>query len=209
MPRQHTVKDGECLSSIALAHGFFPETIWDDEANAELRERRGGNPNALQAKDVLVIPDKARREHSVAMNARHVFRRRGVPAEFRVKLMNEDEPMANEPYVLRVEGVTIHGVTDAQGVVLETISPGARTALLSFGEGEDAIELSFELGRLDPADTPRGARQRLTNLGYDAGENDEDLREGLRAFQAAEGLNPSGELDGATAERLAATHDHA
>jgi N-acetylmuramoyl-L-alanine amidase len=207
MPVKHTVKVGECLSSIAVAEGFFPNSIWDDEANAALRELRANNPNALQAGDLLVIPDKRKREHSVAMDARHVFRRKGVPAQFRVKLLIEDEPVANQPYVLRVDGSSIFGVTDGDGVVLESISPAARRAVLTIGEGEDATEYSFSLGGLDPADTPEGARQRLFNLGYDAGDTDEELADGLRELQGAEGLAPSGELDAATVARLTALHD--
>lgn len=209
MPIQHTVKAGECLSSIALAEGLFPAQIWDDQANAALRELRADNPNALRAGDVLVIPDKRRREHSVAMDACHVFRRKGVPAQFRVKLLDEDEAIANEPYILRVDGSSISGVTDADGVVLETISPAAQHAVLTIGEGEDATEYSFALGGLDPADTPEGARQRLFNLGYDAGETEAELADGLRELQGAEGLTPTGELDAATVARLSALHDQA
>lgn len=206
MPNQHVVKPGECLSSIALDAGFFPESIWDHEANAELREARAGNAHALVAGDVLTIPDLSRREHSVAIDAQHKFRRKGVPAVFRVKLEIDDEPLANEPYLLRVDGLQKRGITDGEGRVCETIWPGAREAVVTLGEGDDAIEFAFALGQLDPADTERGARQRLASLGHACGEA-EEFADDLRAFQAAEALAETGELDDATIAKLIELHD--
>ena len=40
MPKQHKVKQGECLSSIAERYGLFPETIANDSDNSELKNER-------------------------------------------------------------------------------------------------------------------------------------------------------------------------
>ena len=40
MPKQHKVRQGECISSIAIRYGFAPDTIWQDGSNAALRSLR-------------------------------------------------------------------------------------------------------------------------------------------------------------------------
>jgi hypothetical protein len=37
MTSRYTVREGDCLSSIAHALGFIPDKIWNDDSNAELR----------------------------------------------------------------------------------------------------------------------------------------------------------------------------
>ncbi|MGC9973362.1 MAG: LysM domain-containing protein [Bryobacteraceae bacterium] len=50
----HVVKQGDCMSSIADQYGFFWETLWNHERNAQLKERRK-NPNVLMAGDPAVL----------------------------------------------------------------------------------------------------------------------------------------------------------
>ncbi len=81
-------------------------------------------------------------------------------------------------------------------------------------EEKEYLEYSFRLGRLEPSDTPRGARQRLVNLGLlppggeSSGAIDPPTAAALRAFQIQAGLRPTGELDASTATKLAEIHDH-
>jgi hypothetical protein len=56
MPQQIIIKQGECLTTIALARGFVPQTIWDHPDNAELKELRHTH-QALLPGDRVVIPD--------------------------------------------------------------------------------------------------------------------------------------------------------
>lgn len=103
-PIDHTVRSGECINSIAARYGFFWETIWDDGANADLRSKRS-NPDHLLPGDVVVIPALRMKEESRATEAKHRFRRKGVPIELVVRLLKDPsehrvvalEPDRNDP----------------------------------------------------------------------------------------------------------------
>jgi hypothetical protein len=86
MPTKHKVKQGECISSIAERYGLFPESIWEDPANAELKNKRK-DPNILYPGDVVVIRDIKAKEESGDTEKRHRFRKKGVPATLRIKIM--------------------------------------------------------------------------------------------------------------------------
>ncbi len=78
MPDQHVASDSDCIASIAFHYGFFPDTVWNHAGNAALRQQRN-NPNVLSPGDVVIIPDKRRKEITRPDHARHRFRRKGVP----------------------------------------------------------------------------------------------------------------------------------
>ncbi len=71
---------------------------------------------------------------------------------------------------------------------------------------ERPLIYSFDLRHLDPASEISGLQGRLRNLGYAVGPADGTLDprsvEGLRAFQADQGLEVTGELDAATEDKL-------
>jgi hypothetical protein len=210
MPTRYVVRRGDCVASIAFEYGFFPKTLWEYGENAELRKQRRDNPNALAEGDVLVIPEKRDSPRTVATGATHTFRRKGVPAKFRVQLYEAGEPLADQPFVADVDGTITRGTTDGSGKVEVAITPSAAEVKLSVGAGANLREYHFELGGLDPVDTVTGAQQRLANLGFleeDAGETAELDEEALRAFQLANDLQPSGELDDSTVAKLAEIHD--
>ena len=208
--REHRVQQGDCLSSIAHEYGFNPDTLWCHGANTELRTRRG-DCNVLSPGDVVAIPDQQTKAESCATDQRHRFRRRGVPAFLRLRLLVEDEPRAGESYVLEVDGVEIaSGVTNSDGLLEERIPPNAVSAALRFADGS---VVALDLGELDPIDTIAGVQGRLLNLGYDCGDVDgalsEQTHEALRAFQTKHGLAVTGEPDEATKSKLADLHaDH-
>jgi N-acetylmuramoyl-L-alanine amidase len=66
------------------------------------------------------------------------------------------------------------------------------------------------LGDLDPVQEVSGVQGRLNNLGFPCGPVDGVLgsmtQAALRAFQAHVGIDPSGEVDTQTRERLVAEH---
>lgn len=86
MPEEYEIRDGDCVSSIAFAHGFVWETLWNDPRNAALKDKRK-DPNILNAGDVLYIPDLRLNEEQCGVDRLHRFQRKGVPAKLTLKLM--------------------------------------------------------------------------------------------------------------------------
>lgn len=199
----HRAKPDECLSTIAFAYGFFADTIWEHPENAALRRERG-DPNVLAAGDDVFIPDLRVGQASCATGRQHVFRRRGVPEYFRLRLSRYGKPRADEPYRLDVDGTPHEGRTDANGKIEVRIPPNARLAVVLIGD--ERYELA--LGRVDPVSGEAGVRQRLENLGYLASKAvpASELAAAVARFQIEAQLEATGEVDDKTRERLRAAH---
>jgi N-acetylmuramoyl-L-alanine amidase len=121
------------------------------------------------------------------------------------------EPRANVPYVLDVDGMLTNGETDGDGMVELSIPPNARRGRLILEPGtlrEMAIDLN--LGRLDPVTGAGGVKQRLANLGFDCGSADDEetleFKAALQAYQESRGLDVTGEADQATRDKLEQEH---
>jgi hypothetical protein len=208
MPTSHTVQQGDSVISLSEQHGLFAMTIWDDGANAALREKRQ-DMNVLLPGDVVVIPDKRPRSEKRAAGASYSFRRKGVPALFRLQLYDMHLPRANQAYELKVDGKPYSGTTDGNGVLQQYLPTGSRSGELLLVEADIRIALQF--GHLDPADELSGVQNRLRNLGHECGSADGVMNDATRAallrFQYEQGLEESGEADAATRERLRTIHD--
>jgi len=206
----YTIKRGECISTLACRHGFFPDTIWNDPANDSLREKRE-SPNTLLEGDVVFIPDKRAASVRVATGGVHRFRRRGVPTVLRIHFLDSrEQPRADVPFVLKVNDHLTEGRTDAEGFVVAFISQEALEGELELGDGDDREKFDLALGRLDPIKEPSGIRSRLQNLGYGCGDEEGDLgekgRSALRCFQGDRGIPQTGEPDEATLAELKRSH---
>ncbi len=202
----HTVKQGDCISSIAFAHGFFPDTIWNDPENARLKEERK-DPNVLKPGDVVRVRDKEPRTESCASENRHRFRRKGVPEKLVIHFSVVDEPRANEAYVLEIDGRRVGdggSKTDGDGKVEAWIPPDAEKGKITFPATGDEYEL--RLGHLDPITEVSGVQGRLKDLGfYDGpldGQASPALRAAVGAFQRSAQLVETGELDEETREKV-------
>jgi hypothetical protein len=201
-----TLAQGDCLSSIAIRHGFAPETVWEHGQNAELRERRI-DPNALLPGDQLFVPEIEEKQEPVATDTVKRFKLSVGPLRLRVRLTRHGEPRAGEAYELEYdEGSTFAGETDGDGVVDQPLPITATAATLRLGEGEEREEHELALGHLDPHDEPSGVQGRLRGLGFYFGAVDGELgprtRAALQRFQAAKGLSVTGEADEATMSAL-------
>ena len=212
MPKEQTVQSGDCLSSIAYENGHFAETVWNDPANTSLREQRK-NMNLLVPGDTVTIPDKRLREEAVNTGAEHRFRRRGVPAQLRLQVLDLDQPVANQRFTIAIDdSAPITGSTNAEGRLAVPIPPNAQRAVLTVGEAGGAqLEYELALGHLQPAETIAGVQARLNNLGFECGGEEgavgPQTEEALKAFQGQNDLPVTGRLDDATRTKLVELHD--
>ena len=210
MPKEHKVKQGDCISSISYEHGFFPETLWNDPANAQLKKIRK-DPNILIPGDVVVIPDKRLKEIGASSSARHRFKKKGVPEKFRLKLLRDGKPRVSVAFRLDIDGALKIGQTNGCGMIETVIPPNAKKGLLIVTEeGQEDEEYELNLGYLDPITEISGVQMRLHNLEYYCGDMDGILnqatREAIVEFQRRNGLNPSGQLDEITLQKLEEIH---
>lgn len=124
----------------------------------------------------------------------------------------EDEPVANKPFVFEVDGVVVEeGTSNADGEVKVAIVPNAREGRLIFNRGEtEEFSVTLDLGGMDPVSEVGGVRKRLANLGFfcdpEGPEDGEDLRAALRRFQEVHSLEVTGKADDATRSKLEEVH---
>jgi hypothetical protein len=211
MPRQHKVESGECISSIAYQYGFFPDTLWNDPANAALKALRQ-DPNVLSPGDIVNIPDPRPKQETRPTGALHRFQLKTAPAKLRLQILEDDQPLAFQPFRITIDGhVTRSGATTGEGYVIVSIPPNARSAVLVVGQGDGTREYRLRLGHLRPVEELEGVQTRLENLGYPCGEEYGTLGPGtvaaLKAFQASQGLAVTGQPDDATRSKLEELHD--
>lgn len=187
---------GESLAAIAWKTGHFWSTLWELPDNAALRTERE-HPNVLLPGDQVTVPPLRLRSESRPIDARHRFRRRGVPARVGFVLRDaEGQPLAGKRYELEVEHQRHEGVTDGEGRIEHFVSPGALRGCLriwpELPDYPEQVEQVIAIGRLEPVTSLRGVQARLIGLGYACGAIDGELgprtRAAVRAFQNAEGL---------------------
>jgi len=207
----HKIKQGECIDSIAQANGFHWRTLWQHSGNKALKDKRK-DPFVLLDGDEVFIPELTQRLESCPTEARHSFRRLSVPSRFRLQVCVADEPLANQPFEALVDGDQPHvGTTDSAGWVEFPIAPGAIRGELWVGDPQGAAReyVLLEFGCLEPITETSGVQQRLSNLGFAVGEVgalDEDTRGAIAEFQESIDIEPTGEPDSRTRDRLIELH---
>jgi hypothetical protein len=203
MGTTYTAGDNDCISSIAQDNGFFWQTIWNHPQNADLKALRK-DPNVLMAGDAVFIPDLTVKGVAGGSGARHTFKLRGVPAIARFRFLEAGKPRAGVPYVLNVGDLSTNGQTDGDGCVQFPIPPNVTTGTLFLGQGAKARRYDLQFGAINPVTEESGARQRLTTLGFDCGDDgDADrLARAIRSFQVAKTLQVTGLLDEPTRDAL-------
>jgi N-acetylmuramoyl-L-alanine amidase len=198
------------MSSISFEEGFFWQTLWNHEGNADLKKTRE-SPFVLRPGDVVNIPELRQREVSAATGLRHTFRRKGVPAVLRMQLLEMNQPLAGLPYVLAFGGTKIKGTTDAEGKLEAFVPPDMPQATLRVGEGESERVYEIAPRTLDPARDVKGIQGRLANLGYYgggvSGTLDAATTAAIKKFQGDHDLEATGVADDTTALLLSDVHD--
>jgi len=214
----HTVKQGEHLSSIARRYGFSDyKIIWNDPNNAKLKEQRK-NPNVLYPGDQLYIRDKEEKQESRSTEQRHTFQIKNPKLELRMVLEDQyKKPIKNAQCELHVENEVFHLTSDGLGHINQNIPATAENAFLIINNQKtplNEIVIPIKIGHLDPVDEHSGQLSRLNNLGYFAGpladaSEEENLALFLSAveeFQCEHGLTVDGKCGSLTQKKLKQTH---
>lgn len=135
----------------------------------------------------------------------------------RVKVLDgAHRPLANRKFTVAVMGTRQEGTTDGSGFVDVPVPKSADMAELEVfvddppGEHTLRFDLRIAADPLDPADTVRGAQQRLASLGvYHGalhGKATTEFRQALRRFQQTHQLPVTATLDDATRSKLEEVH---
>ena len=233
---EYTIQEGDCIDSIAYAHGLSWEKVWNDPNNSKLRGLR--DPNMLLPGDKLFIPEKELRIERASTEQKHRFKRKDVPAKLHLCFIDDKrQPRADIGYTLVVNGNFIEGTTDANGCIEESIQPDTQKVILivhppqadqdedsdqqvytgpptqqpTTMQGQQAIEkYEIQLGAIDPISETSGIQERLNNLGYDlvnsTGEMDNPTRNALRHFQSQHDIEVTGSVNDETRQKLEEVH---
>jgi hypothetical protein len=127
------------------------------------------------------------------------------------------KPYPNKKYTLLVDGTATSGSTDGSGAIVATIAQAATLAHLTLWTGDYPVgpRLRFEIqlaAKLESCDSPRGALDRLRNIGYYSGAVGDTMTDAglaaLQQFQADQGLPVTGQLDASTVSALSSAHGH-
>lgn len=208
---EYEVKSGECLSSIAKKTGRLWQTIWEHEANAELRETRK-DPNVLATGDRLAIPPLRQRSEPGETEKRHRFVRIGQPTIFQLRLAHNGKPLANRTFTIKYDDdcEPFASATNNEGFLRCPMPSDARTGKLLVGKGEEQREYRLNFGKLEPVEHLIGVQQRLRNLGFydgpDKSELDAKLRTAIEHFQRHHGVTVTGRPDKTTRTTLRERH---
>jgi hypothetical protein len=206
--RPYIIKQGDHLAKVAALYGFDGSQVWQDPKNGDLRSKRK-DPDQLVAGDVLYIPDARPQWMSLKIGATNTFVVNVARVKVTVRFVSNGAPLANERYVIDgVEGGK--GTTDADGNVHCEVPATTDVARIRFVDRREVH--TARVGHLDPVDELSGARQRLAALGT-FGRADGSpvasaaaLKDALRAFQRANKLTATGELDADTQAKLVELH---
>ena len=205
----YNVKQGDCISSIAAATGFTPNSLWNHPQNANLKAARQ-DLNILMPGDPVFIPDKQLRIELRSTNARHKFVKKSVTEFLSLRFLKKQEPRAGERYIISVDGQILSGELDSDGSCIVPIPPRSKKATVTLGDPNNNDVYNLLLGNLDPHDEIAGVEKRLSNLGYLrtalTGRETPELKDAVRAFQVDQALDIENGLDETTLLRLQAVH---
>jgi N-acetylmuramoyl-L-alanine amidase len=209
------VQPGDSVASIAAGAGHLPATIWNDPANAALKEART-DPELLVPGDRLTVMPLRAKTVSCATGRTHVFRALLQPIAFAIVVEDEDgTPFASKKWKLTADGQSWEGETGADGRIAVTLRAAAtKRGVLTIWLDEPGLPdpwiREVFIGTLFPIEDLRGVQQRLANLGFYDGAVDGVLgpatAAAIRVFQTEQQLDVTGAADASLAEALTAAH---
>lgn len=225
---EHKVKTGESLNSIAKENDLtwqelakfnwgtdVPKEINDhlrDDVGCTVKTPDGNNYKFDDSDDpgIIYIPTKWEKAGLATENMHLISVKCHTYVTEKYIRIEVHGPLGlyeSEPYKLKVGDKFIEGVTTEEGLVEADIPVDAVEGELSIGGFTYPLELIDE--ELD--ESLESSQIRLNNMGFDCGEPDgiwgPRSKAAMKLFQADCGLNPSGEADEESLERLRKEHD--
>jgi hypothetical protein len=204
----YVVEAGDCLESIAYAHGYLWQTLWSLPQNAELKQQR--DPHVLLPGDRVAVPPVRVGQQAAATDLVHTYVKLGASSTFNLRFLDEQQqPRSGVAYVLTIDGKNTSGTLDSNGSLSVPIPPNASQGSIQLQTDPDPETYPLNFGYLDPNGSATGVRGRLNNLGFACaatGDWDADLKGALMRYQSLRNLPPTGELDDATSQALQQDH---
>jgi hypothetical protein len=212
-PKPYVVRQGDTILRIALAFGVDVEDIRLLPENAKLIADVLND--LLPVGEKLFIPPRKPSTLTVTTGTTNNFQAT-VPMHGVVIAFEDAEgPLANEPYTLAgLGGDPVQGALDGAGTLDVTVPVSVERLEIVFPNR--FVHHTIWVGHLAPARQPAGVAARLVHLAYaapgpegagpSASTDEEGLKQILKSFQAASGLDQSGAADDATLGKLGALH---
>ena len=202
MPTTHTVAQGETLTRIAKQYRFGSvEALYNHPDNAEFKQKRP-DPNVIFPGDEIIIPDIKPKKMSARAGKSHTFCVKSPKEFLRMQLESASgKTLPNTRVVITMDGEEIDTITDDQGMLELEMTKGTETdAQIDVYLDENSDEPSFsykaQVTALDPVEELSGVQARCNALGFNCGAPDgvmgKNTRRGVKAFQAAHGLDVDG-----------------
>jgi hypothetical protein len=211
----YVVKQGEYLAKMAFVYGFDADQVWNDPKNANLKQERP-DPNVLAPGDVLQIPAAKKEGQPISKGTTNAYTVNVPKVKVDLVFKDGDNPLASEECAVEGLGDPDPNAsplsTDGGGKLSLDVPVTTREFFVIFPKRE-RLAMHFYMGNVDPESEGSGVTQRLMNLGFlpayfndDPDRAAEWVQKALAAFQAENGLDPSGEIDAATQKALRDTH---
>jgi N-acetylmuramoyl-L-alanine amidase len=202
----YVVQQGDHLAKLAFAHGTDPDTVWGHPKNKDVVARRAER-DTLAPGDVLYLPGEPPPALALSEGTSNSYRATVPKVTIKMRLAGSSRPVAGKAFEVHGAGnKPVTGTTSGDGAVSFEVPVFVREVELRVPDA--GIALSVRIGDLDPIEERSGVVQRLRNLGLvGAGAvSDEQLAQGLRAFQREHGLKTTGDVDDATRSALKSAH---
>jgi len=201
----HEIKPNQTLAElVAEVAPFLDATaVRSHEKNALLFGAR--DEYVLNPGDPVWIPEEEPKYewHQVATGETITLEVLNSMRQFKLTVVRPNrEPFANEKYVLKLDGKTFEGTTDADGLIDTEVPFDATHGTVQIGK----MLRKVEIGGLDPIHTIKGIQARLANMGFEPGPIDGKIGPlttgAIEMFQAYSLMDETGVMDAKTRKAL-------
>jgi hypothetical protein len=203
----YVVQQGDHAIKVAFRFGLSKDALWANPKNAALGEQRKKG-DLLYPGDVLYVPAEPPEPLPLTSGGPNKYSAVVPTVPLKLELGSPSRSLGGQPFEVHgAEGEPIRGTTTGTGHVEVEVPVWVREVTVKLPKA--GLVVPIRVGDLDPIEESSGAAQRLRNLGFmpDGHELDPaQLTAGVRAFQAAHGLEPNGELTAETQKALLDAH---